>query len=875
VRVPLSWLAALVDGLPTGPDAADAVGEAFVRVGLEVEEIHRGPELSGRRAETAAEGSTGGSVPGPAVSGLRDRLVAGRVLAIEELAGLKKPIRWCQVDTGDAEGPRGVICGARNFAVGDLVVVALPGAVLPGGFAISARKTYGHVSDGMIASARELGIGSDHAGILVLPPGSAAPGEDVTVLLGLDDAVVELAVTPDRGYCFSVRGLARELAGAVDADFVDPASRVEVPPAHGDAWPVVLDDPACPRFVARRVDGVDLSAPTPWWMQRRLLAAGMRPISLVVDITNYVMLELGQPLHAYDANRLTGGIVVRRARVGETLTTLDDVARRLDPDDLLITDDSGPIGLAGVMGGASTEIAAPAGGRSDDAATDASTASTTSTAGGTIDVLLEAAHFDPAVIARMARRHKLPSEASRRFERVVDPQLPPVAAERAARLLVEHGGGTIAAGRTDAGAAPEPTPVRMPLELPDRVAGVIYERGAAVGRLQRVGCAVELDTGVDGHGVVVATPPSWRPDLVRAADLVEEVLRLEGYDTIPSVLPPAPPGRGLTPAQLRRRAVSRALAETGSVEVLPFPFVGAATWDALGLPADDVRRVAVPVVNPLDADRSALATTLLPGLLDALVRNRSRGFTDLILHTVEQVVLPHRNPLPIPDPDVMGRPSDAEYAQIKAALPAQPVHVGVVLAGDRERRGWWGPGRAARWADAIEIGRLVGAAAGVELRVTPAALPPWHPGRCAALRVGDWIVGHAGELHPKVVEALDLPPRTCAVELDLDAIPLRDDRPAPRVSPYPPVAVDVSLTTAADVPAADVAEALAIGGGDLLEDVRLFDVYTGEQVAQGRRSMTFSLRFRAPDRTLTSEEANIARDAAVAVAVERLGAVLR
>src|SRR5689334_21023340 len=233
VRVPLSWLAGQVDGLPTDPDVGgvdpDAVGEAFVRVGLEVEEIHRAPEITGP-------------------------LVAGRVVEIEELTGLKKPIRWCQVDTGDAEGHRGIICGARNFAAGDLVVVALPGAVLPGGFAISARKTYGHVSDGMIASARELGIGSDHAGILVLPPGSAAPGEDVTVLLGMDDAVLELAVTPDRGYCFSVRGLSRELAGAFDADFVDPVSRVEVPTAGGDAWPVVLDDPGCARFVARRVD---------------------------------------------------------------------------------------------------------------------------------------------------------------------------------------------------------------------------------------------------------------------------------------------------------------------------------------------------------------------------------------------------------------------------------------------------------------------------------------------------------------------------------------------------------------------------------------------------------------------------------------------
>jgi phenylalanyl-tRNA synthetase beta chain len=415
----------------------------------------------------------------------------------------------------------------------------------------------------------------------------------------------------------------------------------------------------------------------------------------------------------------------------------------------------------------------------------------------------------------------------------------------------------------------------MQLELPDRVAGLAYPRGATVRRLQQVGCAVELDTGADGHGVVVATPPSWRPDLTQAADLVEEVLRLEGYDAIPSVLPAAPPGRGLTAAQQRRRAVSRALAETGSVEVLPFPFVGPAVWDAFGLAADDVRRQTVAVVNPLDADRPALATTLLPGLLDTLVRNRSRGFPDLMLHAVEQVVLPHKSTLAMPDPDVAHRPTEAEYAQIKAALPTQPVHVGVVLCGDRELRGWWGPGRPARWADAVEIGRLVGAAAGVELRVTAADLLPWHPGRCAALRVGDWIVGHAGELHPKVVEALDLPPRTCAVELDLDAIPLRDDRPAPRVSPYPPVGVDVSLVVPAEVPAAELAEALAIGGGDLLEDVRLLDVYVGEQVEPGRRSLTYRLRFRSPDRTLTSEDANSARDAAVALAADRLGAALR
>ncbi len=828
MRVPVSWLA---DHLDLPSTDADEVAEAFVRVGLEVEDVHRAPELTGP-------------------------LQVGRVGGIEELTGFTKPIRFCQVDVGAGNGGvRGVVCGARNFVAGDIVVVALPGAVLPGGFAISARTTYGHVSDGMITSSRELGIGTEHAGILVLPPGTAEPGDDARGLLGLDDAVIELAVTPDRGYCFAVRGLARELAAAFDVDFTDPAARVEVPRADPAAWPVRLDDEAgCPRYVARRVSGVDPAAPTPWWMQRRLLAAGMRPISLTVDVTNYVMLELGQPLHAFDATRLTGDIVVRRARPGETLRTLDGVERTLDADDLLITDASGPIALAGVMGGASTEI------------------SSVPEPGDTVDVLIEAAHFDPATIARAGRRHKLPSEASRRFERAVDPQLPPVAAERAAQLLVEYGGGTIEPGRTDVGTAPRPASVRMPLGLPDRIAGVEYAPGTTVRRLAQVGMSVDR---AGGEGVLVATPPSWRPDLRAPADLVEEVLRLEGLDVIPSTLPTAPAGRGLTPVQRRRRAVSRALAEAGHVEVLPFPFVGDSVWDTLGLPADDVRRRTVAVLNPIDAEKPRLATTLLPGLLDALVRNRARGLEDVALYHVGQVVLPHTQSVPMPDPATTNRPSDAEIAQLQVALPVQPTHVGVVLAGDRDPRGWWGEGRRAGWADAVEAARLVGAAAGVGLRVTKGALAPWHPGRCAALRVGDWVVGHAGELHPKVVEALGLPARTCAMELDLDAIPLADCRPVPQVSPYPPISVDVALVTARDVPAAELAAALTEGGGELLEEIRLFDVYTGQQVGEGATSLAFSLRFRADDRTLTNEEANAARDAAVAVAAQRFGATVR
>ncbi|GAA3869211.1 phenylalanine--tRNA ligase subunit beta [Saccharothrix violaceirubra] len=824
MRIPVTWLVEHLefDETPT----PDRLAEAFVRIGIEVEDVH-------------------------ALSGVTGPLVAGRVVEIEELSGFKKPIRFCRVEVGPDQ-VNGIVCGATNFREGDTVVVALPGAVLPGDFTIAARKTYGRTSEGMICSARELGLGDDHAGILVLPSGTAQPGDDAVELLGLTDTVIEVAPTPDRGYAFSVRGLAREIACAFDVPFGDPGL-AEVPEAEGDAWPITVEDPvACPRFVARRVTGVDPTAPTPWWMRRRLMLAGIRSISLPVDVTNYVMLELGQPLHAFDASAVRGTLVVRRAVAGEKLTTLDESVRALDPDDVVIADDSGVISLAGVMGGASTEVR-------DDSS----------------DILLEAANWDPRAIARTVRRHKLPSEAAKRFERTVDPSLAPAALERAARLLHLFGEGAIKPGRTDIGTPAVPGPVSMPIDLPDRVAGVRYARGATARRLGQIGCRVEVTTGDDGTTVVTAVPPTWRSDLRQPADLVEEVLRLEGFDTIPSVLPPAPAGRGLTERQRRRRTVARALAENGFVEVKPFPFVAPTVFDALGLPADDVRRTTVSVLNPLEADKHALATTLVPGLLETVQRNLSRGARDIALYTVAQVTLPRSQQVPVPEVGVGGRPSAAQVAALLAAVPDQPVHVAGVLTGLREQNGWWGEGRPADWADAVRAARLVGEAYGVELTVVASDLAPWHPGRCAELRVGDWPVGHAGELHPKVVEALGLPKRTAAFEVDLDALPVTDHRPAPIVSAYPPVLLDVAVVVDATVPADEVTRALRGGGGALLEDIRLFDDYRGDSVGEGKRSLAYALRFRAPDRTLTVEEATAARDTAVAAAADRLGAVLR
>jgi phenylalanyl-tRNA synthetase beta chain len=824
----MSWLRDYIDppGLPTETSARE-VADRLVAAGLEVETVHQ----------------LGRDVTGP--------LVIGEVLFFtEEEHKNGKTIRWCQVEV-DEDEPRGIVCGARNFAVGDRVVVALPGAVLPGGFAIAARKTYGHVSDGMICSARELGLGDDHTGIMVLADRPPVGTPAVEVLELLDD-VLDIAVTPDRGYCLSVRGVAREAATAYAAPFRDPAAGFGDAPADGtlDGWPVKLDDPGCDRFVALTVRGFDPAAPSPRWLQRRVTRGGMRPISLAVDVTNYVMLELGQPLHAYDRARLTGPIVVRRARAGERIVTLDDAIRTLDADDLLITDDSGPIGIAGVMGGAATEVSA-----------------------ATTDVVIEAAHFDPATIGRAARRHRLSSEASRRFERGVDPRLAWSAAQRAATLLAELGGGTVEPAATAVGTPAEPAPIEIPAGLPGRVVGVDYSPAEVVASLRAVGCDVE-----ESGATLRATPPSWRPDLTDPYDLVEEVARLRGYDAIPARLPVAPAGHGLTEAQRLHRRVGRVLAAEGLVEAPSYPFVGPEVWDALRLPADDPRRAALRLANPLSETEPELRTTLLPGLLAALRRNIGRGAHDVALFEIGQVFRPRPGqPSRAPRLGVDRRPTGEELATQAAALPDQPRRVAAVLAGDRERPGWWGAGRAVTWADAIQIARELAVALGVDIEIRADAHAPWHPGRCAVVRLEGRVIGHAGELHPGALGELGLPARTSALELDLDALIDAAGRPVQSVpvATYPVATQDVALVVERRVPAAEVEAALREGAGSLLEDLRLFDVYTGGQVGADHRSLAYALRFRAADRTLTAEEATAARDAAVAEASRRTGAVLR
>ncbi|GAA0036888.1 MULTISPECIES: phenylalanine--tRNA ligase subunit beta [Brevibacterium] len=857
MRVPLSWLADYVD-YPADTDP-HALAAQFAAIGLEEEDFF------------AAE------VTGP--------LVVGRVLELtKEEHKNGKTVNWCRVDVGpehneaadDPKDPqpgeerpsRGIICGAHNFEPGDLVVVSLPGVVLPGDFHIAARKTYGHTSDGMICSTAELGLGDDHGGIIVLTDFglTGEPGDDAIALLGLDDVTLDVNVTPDRGYQLSMRGIAREYAqmkGQTFTDFGSPAV-AEVNGPTADGFPVVIDDirpidgvPGCDVFTALQVTGIDPTRATPYWMRHRLLEAGMRPISLTVDITNYVMLELGQPLHAYDTALLGEEIVVRRAEAGETFTTLDDIERTLDAEDLLITDRSADgsskiIGLAGVMGGAAVEV-------SDQ----------------TTDVVIEAAHFDPISIARTSRRHKLSSEASRRFERGVDPTLGPVAARRCADLLVELAGGTLSAATTQIGEAPAPTVIDLAVDRVSAVVGVDYTPAEVVSLLEGIGADVD-DLG---DGVLRVTIPSWRPDLTADIDLVEEVARTGGYDRIPSIQPAARAGSGLTEAQRARRRISNLLTADGFTEAYSYPFTSAKRDDDLRLEADDPRRQHIRLANPMSEDLPLMRTTLLSTLLDVAVRNFGRGAKDVALFEAglvsTAVGLPGK-----PGPRFLPgyHPTEAELEEIYASVPAQPYHFAGVVAGHVEFPGLWGKGRRAEATDVIDIVRRIAAISGVGVSVAAERGAPWHPGRAATFTLADGeVLGSAGELHPKVCENLGLPARTVAFEIDLDALLAQADLRTwdGALSTYPVSRQDVALVVDEDLPAQTLEATLVEGAGADLEGIEIFDLYTGDQLPEGKKSLAFRLTFRAPDRTLKADEASAMREAATALAAERHGAVVR
>lgn len=834
MRAPISWIREYVD-IPADQTGRD-IAARLIENGLEVETVE----------------TVGAGIAGP--------IVIGRIESIEELTEFKKPIRFCIVEVGeshgapDTPGRRGIVCGARNFQVDDLVVAALPGAVLPGDFVIASRETYGRTSDGMLCSSRELGLGEDHSGIIVLtqePGDSLELGSDARPLLGIGEEVLDIAVTPDRGYCLSIRGIAREAALNYGLEFRDPADGPDGPALEGaepGAHPLEIQDPlGADVFTLRSLDGFDPSAQTPAWMTRRLALCGMRPVSLAVDVTNYVMLELGQPLHAFDGAKVQGALGARRAYAGETLVTLDHVERALDPDDLVITDDRGPIGLAGTMGGLHTEIE------------ESSTA-----------ILLEAAHFAPVSVARMSRRHKLSSEASRRFERGVDPALPRAASDRAARLLSQLGGARIG-GISESGRIDAPQGITFPIDLASRISGAQIERDEVMSAIRGIGAQV-LDHGETLH----VMPPSWRPDVSDPIDLVEEVVRLHGFANLPSTLPTPPAGRGLTMEQRLRRRAGLAMAAMGFTEVLNYPFVSATEMDALLLPAGE--RPLVPLANPLSEEQPYLRSTLLLGLTGAAKRNLSRGAEGLALFEIGSCIAGHvAESVNVPRPSVSSRPSEAELDALESLLPDQGFRIGWIATGAIVASSWWGTGRNADWGDAIEPVERLAQVLGVALTVAQGAHPSWHPGRCAEIAIGDIVVGHGGELHPRACAALGLPERTVATELDLGAVMANAVAvtPAPEFSNHPVVKEDIALVVDASMPSSRVSEVLKAASGGDLESVRLFDVYQGEQVPEGKKSLAFALRFRSAERTLSHEDVASLRNLALDAVRAELGAELR
>ena len=832
MRVPVSWLGDWVD-LPEDL-SLQSLHAALVRVGFEEEDVARF------------------DVHGP--------IVVGRVLSVEaEPQSNGKTINWCQVDVGEVE-PRGIVCGAHNFTAGDAVVVTLPGAVLPGPtasepFVISARKTYGHVSDGMIASARELGYGDEHDGILRLADlGIDAPvGSDAIALLGLNDAAVEVNVTPDRGYALSIRGIAREYALSTGAAFRDPADAVALPETAPAGFSFRFSDDAPLRGregaavgAFRIVRGVDGTRPTPPWMRSRLLLAGIRSVSLLVDVTNYVMIELGQPIHGFDLGRVRGGITIRRAAAGESIRTLDGKLRPLDPEDMVVADDSGPLALGGVMGGAATELSRES-----------------------TEVLIESFCWEPVSVSRSSRRHKLFSEASRRLERGVDPALAPIAAQRVLDLLVDLAGGTADAVGAHLGTAPAPRRLTLEIGRPTALTGVDYTDDEVIGALTAIGADVIRD-----GDVLRVTPPSWRPDLVDDAGLVEEVVRVTGYHRIPSVLPVAPPGRGYTVEQRARRRVADALAASGLTEVLGAVFQSAEAVQRFSRGASAFR-----LQNPLDPREPELRLSLLPGLVATAQRNLARGLTDLALFEVGRVfgdgVAGEHGTDDLPLGGV--RLDAATIQRLIDSVPTQPWRVGALILGDAVPAQPGRPALAAGLADALDVAREVAWATGARIRFRAGAHPALHPGRGAEAMVGERVVGVVGELLPALAAELDLPRVVALAELDLDALIELGARQvsALPIGTFPAATQDVSLVVGVEVPAAEVRAAFAEGAGELLEDIRLIDDYRGTGIPPGRRSLTFGLRFRAEGRTLTAAEATAAKLAGVAAAARSTGASLR
>ena len=800
MRVPLSWLAEHVD---LGGVSAAVLADRLTFAGIEVERVERvGEDIAG--------------------------VLTARVLDVRPHPAADR-LALVTVEAGGE--PREVVCGAHNYAPGDIVPWAAPGAKLPGGLEIGRKQVRGVTSEGMLASARELGLFDDHTGILVLPPDTEV-GADLVEEVRLRDTVLDVKTALNRGDVLSMRGIAREAALVLGTELLplEVAVPEDGPPAAGLATVEVQDVEGCPLYVARVVEGLDAARPSPLRLARRLFLYGQRPLGAVVDVTNYLLLDQGQPLHAFDLDLVPGQrILVRRALDGERLRTLDGRERVMDSGDTLITAGEQPLAIAGIIGGETSEVRP-----------------------STRRVLIESAHFPPAGVRRTMHRLGISTEGAQRWARGVDPAGAAVVCDQAAALMARLAGGTVAKGRLQAGpGVPQREAIQLDWRRSARRLGAPQEASFAAEQLASVGCSVT----VPDPATVVAVPPTWRFDIEEWADLEEEVARRWGYEHIPMTLPGATGGQ-LTAEQRLRRRTRDVLAGMGLTEVLTYPFLSQADLDRLELRPDDDRRRTLRVRNPLSEERPELRTTLVPGLAEVAARNLARGVASVAAYEIGAVFLP----------------------QGEGRLPAEPRMLGVVLAGRRPTGRFDDPSGPVDFADAKGVVEGLAAALGVaEVRYEPAAAMPYHPGRCAAVRLGELAIGVIGQLHPRVAAALDLPAASFAVELELtpllEAAPITI--PASTPSPYPELAFDVAFIVPPGATAQALQDTLAEAAGELLARLSLFDAYQGDPLPPGHCNLAYRVALQAPDRTLSDADAAAVRGRMERLARERLGATLR
>jgi phenylalanyl-tRNA synthetase beta chain len=817
MKVPYSWMAEYCDpGLEPG-----VLAERLAMTGTEVERVARAgpPDPSGFVIGLVSEAG-----PHPDA----DRLSV------------------CQVETGD--GPRTIVCGASNVAAGQTVVVALPGAVMPDGNRIRKAKLRGVASEGMICSEVELGLGSESDGIMVLDDGLAAPGTPAAEVIALDEAVLELEVTPNRTDCFSIYGVAREAHAITGAGLAPPPWEGDSIPTGGAVEELVsvsVEDPdMCPRFTARAFTGVTI-APSPKWLQARLAAAGQRLINNVVDITNYVMLLTGQPLHAFDLDLVPGGeLIVRSATEGEKVTTLDNVERELEPGMVLVCDRNGPAAIAGIMGGAVSEVS-----------------------GSTTSVLLEAATWNGPNILKSSRELNLRSEASARFEKQLHPALAERAQIVAARLFVEICGATAVDGMVDVSAG---MPASHELKLREgRVERIL---GMEIGAEEQAEALSHLGFGVEreADGLLVTVPPDRYFDVTREIDLVEEVGRVNDLDRrLPATLPAGSDAvGGLSRQQTLQRRAEDSMREAGLNEIVGWSFTDPEEAARLRIATPDPWATPVTLSNPLSEDQSVMRTTLLGSLLGAAQRNLSRGADRVGLFESGRVYLPAS--------EVGPGPLGGDFPGKRRAPANEPQHLAALVSGPLDPPSWSDQREAADFFALKGVLERLGAGLGVPLTVRPGEQPFLHPGRSGEVLAGETSLGWIGEIHPAVAAEWDL--GAClAFEIALagllEASPLGNEV-YEDFTPFPPVDRDVAVLISDEVAGEDVLAAVREAGGPLLADTTIFDVYRGKGIAEDEKSIALRLRFRAPDRTLSDEEVDPVWQAVVA-ALEDLGGRLR